>query len=243
MTSAQNWLDRAEQSLDDGLYPCQSCGKRVPFVQLKEYKGKRLCPSCIKIEKDQARAPAQHAERKPSPAVDMAAIETAIKSAVGEAMKGIDISRIESAMSRVRDDLAGEIRKATATQPPGDIYLAGSPSERRLFFEICKNKKMVGGQMERSYGNANFSLVHFRLLKMWRDDILWKDKHGWYMPNPEMSKEKFEATIGIAVTDAEFTDFMIEMVRLAIQFKFRPFAMIPGPSKNRFEAEIALLKP
>ena len=239
ITSEPSWLERAKKSMDDGLYPCQSCGNRLAFIQLKEFKGQKLCPACLKAEREKKKSEKQAGLRS---AVDMAAIEAVIKSAIGEAVKGINISRIESAVENLKDELKNEIQRS-AEKPAESFYVPGSPSETRLFYEICKNKRVVGGNLERNFGIYNASLVHIRLLSMWHDNLLWKDRHGWFMINPEMTKQQLEIAVGVPLKNEEYDDYMIEMRHQAINFKFRPLAILGEKKQKEVEREMALLTP
>jgi hypothetical protein len=197
-----------------------------------------LCPDCLATEKAMSKAPAKQKQ----PKIDDAEITDVVKSAVAEAMKDVDISRIEAAVEKIGKNISIEMQKYPAQKPAEqELYLPGTPSERRLFFEICKNKRMVGGNLERTFGMHNVSLVHIRLLSMWHDNLIWKDKHGWYMINPEMTKDQLEVVVSTRITISEYDDYMIEMIQQAIQFKFRPFAMLREKKQKEIEREIALL--
>jgi len=236
-----DWLKRAQETFDDGLDTCPGCGNKFKFVQLKEYKGKWLCPSCIAAEKERAKKVATESRPRPAaqPQVDAAALSDIVKNAVADIMNA-NIAKIEASVAKIGEDA----RKNAASKPAEqELYLPGTPTEHRLFFELCKNKRLVGANVERSFGMRNASLVHARLLSMWHDNLIWKDGHGWYMINPELTKTQLEMAIGVALKQDEYDDYMKEVIAQAIHFKFRPFAMLPERRRTELKREIAMLGP
>jgi hypothetical protein len=235
-----DWLKRAEASLDDGMYGCPECSNKFPFIQLKDFKGRRLCPQCIKNERERAKKAAEAKPRQaPQPQIDIAAIGDIVKDAVAGAMRA-NMSQLEASVARIGD----EVKKNAASKPAGqELYLPGTPTEHRLFFELCKNKRLVGGNIERSFGMHQASLVHIRLVSMWHDNLIWKDGHGWFMINPELTKPQLEMGVGVPLKQDEYDDYMKEIIGQAINFKFRPFSMLSDRKQKELEREIAILGP
>jgi hypothetical protein len=155
------------------------------------------------------------------------------------AEKKLDDQAIMKAISSIRDEIKN-LPDRHDPGGPGRAPLPAMPTARRLFMILCENGRVMGSQVTTSFGKNNVTNTRMQLARMWRDNIAWKDRHGYYMPNPEMGKVTIEQIAGVTMTSEEFVDFSTRMVKQAIAYKFRPFSMLSEKEKKRIEIDLGL---